>query len=145
MQPYVGWDLLFASVTCLQGYIKVDLFVLGARPLDTSLLGLCQHNKTLLPPKLPQCPVSQLEIPATFLGARCQDCRHGDLSPPLSPGCISHTTGRRSDQVSRDSLICRGIHPPSESGVKASDAHGTRWGAGTNLEALLIRLVRNPG
>jgi hypothetical protein len=34
--------------------------------LDTSLLGLCQHNKMLLPAKLPQCPISQLEIPTTF-------------------------------------------------------------------------------
>jgi hypothetical protein len=29
MQPYVGWALLSASVTCLQGSIRGDLFVLG--------------------------------------------------------------------------------------------------------------------
>jgi hypothetical protein len=34
--------------------------------LDTSSLGLCWHNKMLLPAKLPQCPISQLEIPATL-------------------------------------------------------------------------------
>jgi hypothetical protein len=62
MQPYVGWALLFASVTCFQGYIRWDLFVLGAQSLDTSPLALCQHNKTLLPTKLPQCPVFQLVI-----------------------------------------------------------------------------------
>jgi hypothetical protein len=67
MQPYVGWALLFASVTCMQGYIRWDLFVLGAQPLDTSPLSLCWHNKMLLPSKLPQCTLSQLEIPATFL------------------------------------------------------------------------------
>jgi hypothetical protein len=32
-----------------------------------SPLSLCWHNKTLLPAKLPQHPVSQLEIPETFL------------------------------------------------------------------------------
>jgi hypothetical protein len=45
MQPQVGWALLFASVTCLQGCIRGDPFVLRAQPLDTSLLGLCWHNK----------------------------------------------------------------------------------------------------
>jgi hypothetical protein len=45
MQPYVGWALLFASVTCLQGYIRWNPFVLGAQPLDMSLLSLCRHNK----------------------------------------------------------------------------------------------------
>jgi hypothetical protein len=45
MQPYVGWALLFASVTCLQGYIRWAPFVLRAQPLDTSPLGLCWHNK----------------------------------------------------------------------------------------------------
>jgi hypothetical protein len=67
VQPYVGWALLFASVTCLQGYIRWDPFVLKAQPLDMSPLSLCWHNKTLIPAKLPQCPISQLEIP-TFLG-----------------------------------------------------------------------------
>jgi hypothetical protein len=33
-----------------------------------SPLGLCWHNKMLLPDKLPQCPISQLESPATFFG-----------------------------------------------------------------------------
>jgi hypothetical protein len=65
MQPYVSWALLFASVTYLQGYIRWDLFVLGAQPLDTSPLSLYWHNKTLFPAKLPQCSVSQLEIPTT--------------------------------------------------------------------------------
>jgi hypothetical protein len=67
MQPYVGWTLLFASVTCLQGHIRWDLFVLGAQPLDTSPLSLCQDNKMLLPSKLPQCPTSQFEIPIILL------------------------------------------------------------------------------
>jgi hypothetical protein len=66
MQPYVGWALLSASVTCLQGYVRWDPFVLRAQPLDTSPLSLGQHNKMLLPAKLPQCPVSQLEISATL-------------------------------------------------------------------------------
>jgi hypothetical protein len=44
MQPYVGWAFLFASVTCWQGYIRWDSFVLRAQPLERSLLGLCRHN-----------------------------------------------------------------------------------------------------
>jgi hypothetical protein len=36
--------------------------------LDTSQLGLCWHNAMCLLAKLPQCPISQLEIPTTFLG-----------------------------------------------------------------------------
>jgi hypothetical protein len=46
------WSLLGAQL----------LSLLGAQPLDMSLLGLCWHNKTLLPAELPQCPVSQLEL-----------------------------------------------------------------------------------
>jgi hypothetical protein len=68
MKSYVGWALLFAYVTCLQEYIRWDLFVLRAQPLDTSPLSLCWHNKTLLPAKLPQYPMSQIESPSTFLG-----------------------------------------------------------------------------
>jgi hypothetical protein len=45
MQPYVGWALLSPSVTCLQGYIRWDLFVLSAQPLDMSPVGLGRHNK----------------------------------------------------------------------------------------------------
>jgi hypothetical protein len=60
-----GLSLVFASVTCLQGYIRWDPFVLRAQSLDMSPLDLCQHNKMLPPAKLPQCPVSQFEIPAT--------------------------------------------------------------------------------
>jgi hypothetical protein len=52
--------LLFASVTCLQGYIRGDPFVLGAQPLYTSLLSLCWHNKTLLPANCLKSPISQL-------------------------------------------------------------------------------------
>jgi hypothetical protein len=57
MQPYVGWALLFASVTCLQVYIRWDLLVPGAQSLDMSLLCLCWHKKC--PANLPQCPTSQ--------------------------------------------------------------------------------------
>jgi hypothetical protein len=66
MQPQGGWALFFASVTCLQEYIRWDPFVLRAQPLDTSPLCLFQHNKTLLPAKLPRCPITQLEIPTTL-------------------------------------------------------------------------------
>jgi hypothetical protein len=45
MQPYVCWALIFASVTCLQGYRRWGPFVLGAQPLEMSPQGLCQHNK----------------------------------------------------------------------------------------------------
>jgi hypothetical protein len=41
----------FASVTCLQGYIRRHLFVLRAQSLDMNPLSLCQHNKMLLPAK----------------------------------------------------------------------------------------------
>jgi hypothetical protein len=56
-----------ASITCLQGYVRWDPFVLRAQTLDSSLLGLYLHNKMLLPTKLPQCPVSLFEIPATVI------------------------------------------------------------------------------
>jgi hypothetical protein len=59
--------LLFSSVTCLEDYKRWDPFVLGAQPWDTSPLSLCQHNKILLLAKLPQCLISQLQIPAIFL------------------------------------------------------------------------------
>jgi hypothetical protein len=47
--------------------MRGDPFVLGAQPVDMSSLGLCQYNKhkMLLSVKLPQCPLSQLEILAT--------------------------------------------------------------------------------
>jgi hypothetical protein len=61
-----GLDLFFASVTCLQGYIRWDPFVLGAQPLDMHPLSLCWHNKTLLPANCLKSPVSQLANPATF-------------------------------------------------------------------------------
>jgi hypothetical protein len=71
MQPYVGWALLFASVSFLQGYIRWDPFVLWAQTLEMSLLSLCWHNKALLPAKLPQHPVCQLETPATVCVCMC--------------------------------------------------------------------------
>jgi hypothetical protein len=52
--------LLFASVTCLQGYIRWDPFVLGAQSLDMSPLSLCWHNKMLLPANCLKSPKSQL-------------------------------------------------------------------------------------
>jgi hypothetical protein len=53
--------------------------LLRAHPLDMSLLSLCWQNKTLLPAKLPQCPISQLEIPATFLGGIVWNYRDCDF------------------------------------------------------------------
>jgi hypothetical protein len=46
--------------------------------LDTSPLSLCWHNKTLLPAKLPQCPVSLFKIPVT------------------PPSCLEHVSSFRS-------------------------------------------------
>jgi hypothetical protein len=72
MKSYAATSRLsFAFCFCnlLTGYnIRWDLFILRAQPLDMSPLGLCWHNNMLFPAKLPQCPVSQFEIPATFLG-----------------------------------------------------------------------------
>jgi hypothetical protein len=107
MQPYVGLTLLLASVTCLQGYVRWDLFVLGAQPLEMSSLSLCQHNKTLLPAKLPQCPISQLEIP-TFLGGLSGIAQWLDTSLVTRdiPGVTGiPRTARRSHQAPMDSLI----------------------------------------
>jgi hypothetical protein len=59
MKPYVGWALLSAPVTCLQGSIRWEPFVIETQPVDTSLLGVCWHNK-LLPANLPQRFLSQL-------------------------------------------------------------------------------------
>jgi hypothetical protein len=63
-----GLSFAFCFCNLLARVYKVRPFVLGAQPLDTSPLGLCWHNKTLLSAKLPQCPESQLKIPATFWG-----------------------------------------------------------------------------
>jgi hypothetical protein len=63
-----GLDLAFCFCNLLAGYIRRDPFVLGAQPLDTSPLSLCQHNEKLLPAKLPRCPICQFEIPAVVLG-----------------------------------------------------------------------------
>jgi hypothetical protein len=64
----MDYTLLFASVTCLQWFIRWDTFVLGAQPLDMSPLSLCWHNKTLLRAICLKSPVSQ-QPPTTFLGA----------------------------------------------------------------------------
>jgi hypothetical protein len=128
----------------LQRYIRGDLFVLGAQPLDTSLLSLCQHNEMLLPANLPQCPYLTLRFPQHFMGVHCQDCGDSDLSPRLSPRYIPQTTRRRSHQMPTDNLIQRGICPPGESGWRPQIHNGTCWGAETSerREAPLVRLVR---
>jgi hypothetical protein len=137
MQLYVGWALLFASVTCLQEYIRWDPFILGAQPLDMSPLSLCQHNKALLPAKLPQCPLSQLEIPTTFLGNSLPGLWRWWFVTSL-------VARRRSHQAPTDSLIQRGIHPHGKLGWRPHMHNGTQWGAGTSegRGAVPVRLVR---
>jgi hypothetical protein len=104
----------------LQGYISP--FVLRAQSLDMSLLSLCWHNKTLLPAKLPQSLGSQLANSCNISwGLVIQDCRDGELSPPLPLGCIPRNNGRRSHQPPTDSLIQRGDSSSLWVGVRASD------------------------
>jgi hypothetical protein len=71
-------------------YIRLGSFVLGAQPLDMSLLSLCQNNKTLLPAELPQCPVS------LFLSIRQQFCSYSSpetdfkaTNCPVKPNLVS--------------------------------------------------------
>jgi hypothetical protein len=135
MQPYVGWALLFASVTCFQGYIKWDLFVLGAQSLDTS-------HKMLLPAKLPQCPTSQLEIPATFLGGSSKIVETVSYCLPCHWGASPRLLGGDPTRHQQTAWSEEGIHPPSDLGWRSRMHDGTQWGEVTNLEALLVRLVK---
>jgi hypothetical protein len=116
MQPQVGWALLFASVTCLQVYIRWGLFVLGAQPLDMSPLGLCWHNKMLLPAKLPQCPVSQLEIPTTFLGGSSRIAGMVIYHLPCCWGASPRPLGEDPTRCQWTARSGGGIHPPGKSG-----------------------------
>jgi hypothetical protein len=108
--------------------------------LDTSPLGLCWKNKALLPANLPQRLVSQLANARNISWGLIRDCGDGELSPPLSPGASPWTTRRRSHQAPMDSLIQRGIQPPSESRWGPQKHKGTHWGTGTNLGASLFIL-----
>jgi hypothetical protein len=54
-----------------------------------SPLHLCWHNKMLLPANLSQSPLSQLAASRNISwGLIIRDCGDGELSPPLSPGCV---------------------------------------------------------
>jgi hypothetical protein len=59
--------LLFASGTCLQGYIRRHPFVLRAQPLDMSPLSLCWHNKMLLPAICLRVCISASDLPQHYL------------------------------------------------------------------------------
>jgi hypothetical protein len=142
MQPCVGWALLFASLTCLQGHVRWYPFVFKPQPLDTSLLGLCWHNKTLLPAKLLSVLYLSLRFSQHFLGGCSWDCGDGDLSPPLSPGCIPQTTGEDPTRRQWTAWSGAGIRPPGKLGWRPWMHNGTWWGTGTSLEAPLIRLLR---
>jgi hypothetical protein len=122
MQPRVGWALLFASVTCLQGYIRWGIFVLGDQHLDTSPLGLCRHNKMLLPAKLPQCPISQLEIPATFLGGSSGFAEMVSHHLPCYQGASLRPLGEDPTRHQQEAWSKVGIHPPSELGWRPQNA-----------------------
>jgi hypothetical protein len=128
----VGWPLLFASVTCLQWYIRWDLFVLRTQPLDRSPLGLWWHNKTLVPAKLPQYSVTVLEIPATFLGRLIAGTAemviyHLPCHQDASPWLLEDPTRCQWTAWSRG-----GIHPPSEWGWRPRMHNRTWWGAGAS-------------
>jgi hypothetical protein len=109
-----------------------------------SPVSLCWHNKTLLPANCLKSPVSQLATSHNISWGLVQDCGDGELSPPLSLGCIPPTIRRRSHQAPMGSLIWRDTPPPSESGWRPRMHNGTHWGAGTSEGrwALFIRLVR---
>jgi hypothetical protein len=90
--------------------------------LDISLLGLCWHNKTLLPAKLPQCLISWLATSHNISWRLVRDCRDTvSYHPPCHQGESPQTAGRRSHQVPIDSLSQRRIPPPSDLG-RALDA-----------------------
>jgi hypothetical protein len=100
-----GLSFAFCFCNLLARVYKVDPFVLGAQPLDMSLLGLCWHNKCCF------LLASETSIWAHnfphYLGVQQGLREMVSYHLPLAPGCIPRTTGRRSHQVPMDSLIPR--------------------------------------
>jgi hypothetical protein len=135
----VGWALLSASVNCLQGYIRWDLYVLGAQPLDTSLLGLYQHNKHCQSGNLPQCPLSQLVINCNITMGLAEIAERVSYHLPCHQGVPSGPLG--GDPTRRQwTTWSGGWFVLLASWVRASDA---QWNTVRHRKgAPLIRLVR---
>jgi hypothetical protein len=95
----VGWALLFASVTCLQGYIRWDLFVLWAQPLKWIRWVCAGTRKCSFLLNCLSVPYLSLRFPRHFLGT--------------CPGLwrwwfvTSLVARRRFHQAPMDSLISR--------------------------------------
>jgi hypothetical protein len=123
--------------------IRWDPFILRAQPLDTSLLSLCWHNKTLHPANGLKSSASQLANSRNISwGLIIRDCcvitsLFTGVHPPRSPG--GDPTRHQWTAWYRG-----GIHPPGESGWGSQMHSRTQWGTGTSKGrgALLIRLVR---
>jgi hypothetical protein len=143
MKSHVGWALIFASVTCLQGYIRWDLFVFRAQPLDTSPLGLCQHNKTLLPLNCLSVPYLSLRFPQHFLGDHL-GLQKWWLVTSLVTGVHPLDQWEKFIRSQWTAWSRGGICSPGELGWRPRIHNETQWGTGTNegREASLIRLVR---
>jgi hypothetical protein len=128
----VGWALPFASVTCLQEYIRWDPLVLGAQPLDTSPRVCASTVRCCF---LLNC-LSVLYLSSWFLqhllGAHLGLQRWWFVTSFVA-GVHPLTAGRRSHQASTG--WSRGGFVP----VSWGEGLG---GVGTYLEAWLIRLVR---
>jgi hypothetical protein len=109
--------------------------------------GLCLHNKSLLPAKLLQCLLSQLEILAIFLGAPCWDCGDSDLSSPLSPGCIPRKCQEKIPSSVNGQLDPEGDLSSQQVRVRASDAqrnpvrHKNKQGEGSTTH----QTCKDPG
>jgi hypothetical protein len=119
----MDYTFFFASVTCLQGYIRGDHFVLGAQPLDMSLLSLCWYNKMLLPANCLKSPVSQLANSRNISwGLIIWDCGDGELLPPLSLGYVRPDSQEEIPPGANGQLDPEGDSSSWRVGVRTLDA-----------------------
>jgi hypothetical protein len=122
------------SVTCLQGYIRWDLFVFGAQPWDISHWVFAGTTKCCF--LLTYLSVLHLSLRFPhFLGAHPGFQRWWAIAS-LVTRVHSRTIRRRSHQVQMDSLIQKGDSFSQQVRVRALDAqwHPVRtrnqWGEG---------------
>jgi hypothetical protein len=88
-----------------------------------SPLGLCWHNKMLLPANLPQCPISQLATSCNISwGHVIQDCGDGELSPLLLLGCVPPDCQEEIPPGTKKQLDPEGDSSSQRVGMKVSDA-----------------------
>jgi hypothetical protein len=110
-----------------------------------SLLSLCLHNKTLFPASCLKSPISQLANSLNISCGLIQDWADGELSPPLSPRCISQDRQEEIPPGGNGQLDPEGDSSSWQVGWGPRMHNGTQWDARTRKGrgAILIRLARN--